>query len=245
MLKRRYLFPNVIEMNYQAGKRFGVNVYLVEDAGEFVLIDIGYDDTVEEIVNLIRKMDFSLSGCKALIATHADVDHVQGLARAQSMFRAPILCHPSCRTPMETGDAEIMFARIAAQKIDIPVPTIKVDRTIDDGDEIPIGQLKLQVWSTPGHTDGQLAFKLRDMLFVGDNIYRDGSVGVIDAHHGSHLPSFIKSLERILNDDSAYLLPVMDRFSPATMTCCARQSLGSLSISTLPTSEPVRSIGRC
>ena len=30
MLRRKYLFPHVIEMNYQAGRRLGVNVYLID-----------------------------------------------------------------------------------------------------------------------------------------------------------------------------------------------------------------------
>jgi glyoxylase-like metal-dependent hydrolase (beta-lactamase superfamily II) len=46
-----------------------------------------------------------------------------------------------------------------------------------------------------------------DLLFVGDNIYKDSCVGVIDAHHGSDITLFVKSLERILADDAAYLLP--------------------------------------
>lgn len=207
MLKRRYLFPNVIEMNYQAGHRLGVNVYLVEDAGEFVLIDIGYEDTVEEIIDLIRRMDFSLSACKCLIATHADVDHTQGLALAVELLKAPIVAHPTCVEALESGDPETTFSRIKAQNIDIPMPPVKVDRTVNEGDKIAIGNLELEVWSTPGHTEGQLAFKLRNLLFVGDNIYRDGSVGVIDAHHGSDIPDFIRSLKRILADDSEYLLP--------------------------------------
>ena len=86
MTGRRYLFPNVIELNRQAGHRIGVNVYLVEDAGEFVLIDVGYEDAVEEIVDLVRQMDFPMSACKLLVATHADVDHSQGLAKAKEIF---------------------------------------------------------------------------------------------------------------------------------------------------------------
>ena len=54
MLRRKYLFPNVIEMNYQAGHRLGVNVYLIDGGSEFVLIDIGYLDTVDEIVESLR-----------------------------------------------------------------------------------------------------------------------------------------------------------------------------------------------
>src|ERR1043166_1891200 len=77
MLPRKYLFPHVIEMNYQAGRRLGVNVYLIDGGSEFVLIDIGYLDTVDEIIDLIRRMDFNLSACKMIIATHADADHIQ------------------------------------------------------------------------------------------------------------------------------------------------------------------------
>ena len=50
MLARKYLFPHVIEMNYQAGHRLGVNVYLIDGGDEFLLIDIGFEDTVDEIV---------------------------------------------------------------------------------------------------------------------------------------------------------------------------------------------------
>ncbi|MCA9086983.1 MAG: MBL fold metallo-hydrolase, partial [Planctomycetaceae bacterium] len=86
MLARRELFPHVIEMNFQARRRFGCCVYLVHSQSEWALLDIGYEDTVDEIIDLIRQMDFSLSSCKYLIATHADADHVQGLHRAASLL---------------------------------------------------------------------------------------------------------------------------------------------------------------
>src|SRR5919198_1878462 len=104
MLERKYLFPNVIEMNYQAGRRLGVNVYLLDGGHEFLLIDVGYLDTVEEIVELIRKMDFNLSTCKMLIATHADADHIQGLAKAKEMLRTKVAAHPNSVEAIETGD---------------------------------------------------------------------------------------------------------------------------------------------
>jgi glyoxylase-like metal-dependent hydrolase (beta-lactamase superfamily II) len=46
-----------------------------------------------------------------------------------------------------------------------------------------------------------------DLLFSGDNIFRDGCVGNIDAHHGSDIGEFIKSLERIRDSDVKWLLP--------------------------------------
>ncbi len=207
MLRRKYIFPNVIELNYQAGRRLGVNVYLVEDGGEYVLIDVGFEDAVDDIIELIRQLDFSLTKCKAIVATHADADHIQGLSRARARLKAKVVAHPLSVSPIERGDAIMTYASIPAQGIDIPMPPCKIDETITEGDVLAVGQLKLAVWHTPGHTPGQLAFKMGNLLFSGDNIYRDSCVGVIDAHHGSSLPDFVRSLKRILADDSEYLLP--------------------------------------
>src|SRR5947207_13932634 len=85
MLKRKPVFPHVIEMNVQAGQRLGCNVYLIFDEAEWLLIDVGYDETVDEIIELIRQLDFPLQHCKMVIATHADVDHIQGLAKINAL----------------------------------------------------------------------------------------------------------------------------------------------------------------
>lgn len=207
MLQRKYLFPHVIEMNYQAGRRLGVNVYLIDGGREFLIIDVGFEDTINELVELIRQMDFNLSACKMIIATHADADHIQGINRARDLLKAKVAAHPASIKPLETGDPIMTFARIAAQDIDIPMPRCKVDLELNDGDVIEVGDLSVEVWHTPGHTPGQLSFKLNDLLLVGDNIYKDSCVGVIDAHHGSNIPDFLKSLERIKKDNAKFLLP--------------------------------------
>jgi glyoxylase-like metal-dependent hydrolase (beta-lactamase superfamily II) len=207
MLQRKYLFPHVIEMNYQAGRRLGVNVYLIDGGSEFILIDIGYLETVDEIVELIRKMDFNLSHCKMIVATHADADHIQGIARAKELMRAKVAAHPLTVEPLETGDTIMTYAAIKAQNFEIPMPRCPVDIILNEGDTIEVGTQKVKVWHTPGHTAGQLSFKMGNLLFSGDNIYKDSCVGVIDAHHGSNLPDYIASLKRILKDDADFLLP--------------------------------------
>jgi glyoxylase-like metal-dependent hydrolase (beta-lactamase superfamily II) len=207
MLARKYLFPHVIEMNYQAGRRLGVNVYLIDGGSEFLLIDVGYLDTVEEIIDLIRRMDFNLSTCKMLIATHADADHIQGIARARELLKTKVAAHPLTVEPLESGDEIMTYATIKAQNFAIPMPPCKVDLPLNDGDVIKVGDQKLTVWHTPGHTAGQLSFKMGKLLFSGDNIYKDSCVGVIDAHHGSDIPCFLESLKRIKADDAEFLLP--------------------------------------
>ena len=207
MLRRKYLFPNVIELNLAAGRPLGVNVYLIDGGTEYALLDIGQDETLDEVIDLVRGMDFPLSKCKMLIATHADADHVQGLASARERLKAKTAAHPRAAAAIEAGDAVETFATISAQDFHIPMPPCKIDVQLTEGDVVKIGKLRLQVWHTPGHTPGQLSFKLGNLLFSGDNIYKDACVGVIDAHHGSSIPDFIASLRRLLADDAEYLLP--------------------------------------
>ncbi len=207
MLQRKPIFPNVIEINFQAGHLLGCNVYLVFDADEWLLIDIGYEETVDEIIELIRQLDFPLSQCKTLIATHADVDHIQGLARVKQLVRTTVTSHPLAQPPLQSGDRLMTFAEIEAHDIHLPMPPVEVENTVDEGDFIQVGGLSLEVWHTPGHTDSQLSFRMGDLLFSADNIYRDGCVGAIDAHHGSDINEFIASLQRIRNSDVKWLLP--------------------------------------
>ena len=205
--QRKLVFPHVIELNMQAGQLLGCNVYLVFDGNDWLLIDIGFEETVDEIVELIRQLDFPLSHCKTLIATHADADHIQGLARAKQILKTTVTGHQLAAEPLRTGDKIKTYAEIAAQNIHLEMPPVEVDCLVDEGDTIAVGSLELEVWHTPGHTDSQLAFRMGDLLFSGDNIYRDGCVGVIDAHHGSNIPDFIQSLQRIRACDAKWLLP--------------------------------------
>lgn len=206
-IARKYLFPRVIELSLAAGRPFGVNIYLIDGGSEYALIDVGQTDTLDEVIDTIRGMDFPLSKCKLVIATHADADHVQALAAARDRLKAKAAAHPRAAAAIESGDPVETFATISAQNFSIPMPKCKIDLKLDEGDIVEIGDQRLAVWSTPGHTPGQLSFKMGNLLFSGDNIFKDSSVGVIDAHHGSSISGFIASLQRILADDAEFLLP--------------------------------------
>ena len=207
ILERKPVFPGVIEINYQAGQRLGCNVYLVYDGPEWLLIDIGFEDVVDEIIEMIRQLDFPLSQCKTVIATHADVDHIQGLAKIKQLLKTTTTGHRLAADPLATGDRVKTYAEITAQNINLDMPPVVLDTLVDEGDKIQVGERELEVWHTPGHTDSQLSFRMGDLLFSGDNIYRDGCVGVIDAHHGSDIEAFVESLKRIRASDVKWLLP--------------------------------------
>lgn len=207
MLTRKPIFPGVIELNFQAGEVLGCNVYLVYDSDEWLLIDIGYEETVDDYINIIRQLDFPISRCKTLVATHADVDHIQGLAKAKQLLKTTVTAHPNAVEPLQTGDKLITLAEITAQNLDLAMPPVAIETQVNDGDIIKVGNLEIEVWHTPGHTDSQLAFRIGDLLLSGDNLYRDGCIGAIDAHHGSDIKAFLTSLERIRDSDVKWLAP--------------------------------------
>ncbi len=113
------------------------------------------------------------------------------------MLKTTVSAHPKAAELLKRGDRVQTFAEIEAMGISEEMPPVDSEVLINDGDIIKVGKLELEVWSTPGHADSQLAFRLNNLLFSGDNIYRDGGVGAIDAHHGSDIRGFISSLERI------------------------------------------------
>jgi glyoxylase-like metal-dependent hydrolase (beta-lactamase superfamily II) len=209
METRRPIFPHVIELNFQARRLLGCNVYLIFDAdtNDWVLIDIGYEDTVDDFIELIRELDFPFSQCQGLLATHADVDHIQGLSTAKSLIKTTVAAHPLAAEALKTGDRIMTFAEITPQNISLDMPPVEVDRMLNEGDQVQVGSLTLEVWHTPGHTNSQLSFRLGELLFSADNIYRDGCVGAIDAHHGSDIKAFLRSLRRIRDSDVRWLAP--------------------------------------
>ncbi len=207
MLTRKPIFPGIIELNFQAGEVLGCNVYLVYDADQWLLIDIGYEETVDDYIELIRGLDFPVSRCKTIVATHADVDHIQGLAKAKQLLKTTITSHPNAVKPLESGDVLQTMAEIKPQNLHLAMPPVTIETQVVEGDIITVGNIELEVWHTPGHTDSQLAFRHGDILLSGDNIYRDGCIGAIDAHHGSDIKAFVKSLERIRDSDVKWLAP--------------------------------------
>ena len=207
MLERKPLFDNVIEMGFQAGAPFGCNVYLVFDSGDCILIDIGYEESVPELVELIRQLDFPFARCKTLTVTHTDVDHSQGLAKAKQLLKTTVTAHPLAIPILETGDRIRTMAEIPAHQINLEMPPVNVDHAVNDGDKIEVGSLSLEVWHSPGHTENHLSLRMGNLLFSGDTIYRDGCVGAIDGQHGSNIVAFMQSLRRMRDCDVEWLLP--------------------------------------
>lgn len=75
-----------------------------------------------------------------------------------------------------------------------------------EGDEIEVGNLKMRVMETPGHTPGSISLVLSDAVFTGDTLFAEG-VGRTDLKGGS-LEQLMGSLKKLTSlDDSTRIYP--------------------------------------
>ena len=93
-------------------------------------------------------MDFPLSHCQTIVATHADVDHSQGLAKAKQAVAdhrdGRIRWRP--RVP-PAATRLFSFAEIPAQQgIHLEMPPVQVERDVDEGDRLRVADMELAVW---------------------------------------------------------------------------------------------------
>jgi hydroxyacylglutathione hydrolase len=84
----------------------------------------------------------------------------------------------------------------------------RADRNVHDDEVLEVGDLRLEVWHTPGHSPGSICIYEREagVLFSGDTLYRRG-VGRTDLP-GSSLKALSESLLRLAQlPDETWVYP--------------------------------------
>ncbi|HEX9760882.1 MAG TPA: MBL fold metallo-hydrolase, partial [Candidatus Acidoferrales bacterium] len=109
------------------------------DTREAMVIDPG--DEVDRILDVIRRHGLTV---KAVVNTHAHIDHVGGLRKMKEATGAPVQMH--------ADDLELyQHLDVQAAMIGMPLPDkTDVDSFLRDGDTVRWGAYSAQVIHTPG-----------------------------------------------------------------------------------------------
>jgi len=156
------------------------NCYVVwdKDGGSAAIIDPGGDP--EEIISVVD--DEKLKPV-VLINTHGHIDHIAANRAIKERYDIPLLIHREDSASLT--DPELNLSAMGFGQLDSP-PS---DRELQDGDEIPVGEIMLKVISTPGHTPGGICLLISrsdqpDVIITGDTLFA-GGVGRTDFPGGS------------------------------------------------------------
>ena len=142
-------------------------------------------DEVHRIMELLGRHKLTV---KAIVSTHAHIDHVGGLKKLHEYTGAPVLMHRDDVPLYQAMEMQAAFLGID------PPPITAVHQFLREGDTLQWGNLHAQVIHTPGHTPGSSCLFMppdagkvtiaAPQLFAGDTLFA-GSIGRTDLWGGS------------------------------------------------------------
>jgi hydroxyacylglutathione hydrolase len=116
---------------------------------EALVVDPG--DEVERILDLLGRRRLTV---KAIVSTHAHIDHVGGLSKLHKYTGAPVLMHRDDLPLYQAMDMQASFLGV------LPPDLTEVDQLLKEGDVLHWGSLEAQIIHTPGHTPGSVSLYL-------------------------------------------------------------------------------------
>lgn len=149
-----------------------------ETTREAIVIDPG--DQIEDIQAVLERHRLKV---KAIVITHAHIDHIGGAAKLKAATGAPVY--------MNANDQELYdHLDIQASWLDVPTPErTAVDAAAREGESIVLGEpsspTAFHFLDTPGHTQGSISIWIpsENKLIAGDTLFRD-SIGRTDLPGG-------------------------------------------------------------
>lgn len=145
-----------------------------EESRQALVIDPG--DNIDGILAVLKRHALTV---KAIVITHAHIDHIGGAARLKAATGAPMYMNGNDQALYDALDVQASWLGV-----DTPART-EVDQEAGEGDSLVLGDVSFHVLHTPGHTQGSISLWIpaKNKLIAGDTLFRD-SIGRTDLPGG-------------------------------------------------------------
>jgi len=162
--------------------RINTNCYLIGDekTGACAVADPG--GSPERILPMIERSGLKLV---MILLTHGHWDHVGAIPALLKRYPGiPVYAHEKELCPADGPDHHYFYPSAGENQ-----------RTYDEGDTLTLGELKIQVLHTPGHSGGSVTLLAENTMLAGDTLFA-GSCGRCDLPGGSE-EQMMASLKRL------------------------------------------------
>jgi len=174
-------------------------MFLITSDEGHILINTGLEDSTPLIRENIESVGFRLEDIKILLTMQAHWDHTAALAEIKEITGAEMWATTDDARVLEDGG--FSDPHFGGRETFMPV---SVDKIISDSDVIELGDIRLQVYEHPGHTEGSSSYSMhvrengRDYNVVIANMgtINTGKKLVVDPTYPGVADDFAKTYSR-------------------------------------------------
>ncbi len=131
-----------------------VSVHMIDTEEGLVLIDTGYPNMYEQILDSIETLGFDPKSITAIFHTHGHIDHY-GCTRELKALTGATTYISKIDNDIVNGTYDLSWAKEA----DLDrIPPFDCDVLLEDGDVFTFGSTTVRCVHTPGHTAGVMSF---------------------------------------------------------------------------------------
>jgi len=173
------------------------NCYIIgdENTREALVVDPG--DEPDRILEIIGENNLIL---KYIVCTHAHFDHIGVVNDIKKETDASVVLNAEDLFLYTNVKTQASLWGIEVESLPAP------DIFVSEGDTLKLGNLKFEIFHTPGHTPGGICLYGENILITGDTLFAD-SVGRTDLH-GGDLEKLKSSFKRLMSlPDKTRVLP--------------------------------------
>ncbi|MFY9210891.1 MAG: MBL fold metallo-hydrolase [Aestuariivita sp.] len=118
--------------------------------------------SADKIVDYVRAEGLNVEW---ILETHVHADHLSAAPYLQEQLGGKIGIGDQITVVQDT------FGKVFNEGTEFQRDGSQFDRLFQDGDSFHIGQMRADVYSTPGHTPACMTFVIGDAAFVGDTLF--------------------------------------------------------------------------
>ncbi|SFS08084.1 Glyoxylase, beta-lactamase superfamily II [Granulicella pectinivorans] len=199
-----------------------VNAHLLIGDKGCLLIDAGLPGSAAKVEKVLSKNGLTFGDIKAIVITHAHVDHAGGAAELREKTRAPIIAHKD-DLPYYKREIPMTFCptgKVGRYFLKTPLPhqsytAFEPDVLLSNGNSFDLAEFGIQgtVRHTPGHTKGSISVELGSKeALVGDLVASGLLIGGVMRLNRAIRPPFEDNPEAVRSELLRLVDAGIDRF---------------------------------